>query len=43
MTATPPRVTWPCRPAGYHNAHVYLTHLGLGPTALAGLRARGVV
>ena len=43
MTATPPRVTWPCRPTGYHNAHIYLTHLGLGPTALAALRDRGVM
>jgi crotonobetainyl-CoA:carnitine CoA-transferase CaiB-like acyl-CoA transferase len=43
LTATPPRVTWPCRPVGYHNGHVYLTHLGLGPAALAGLRERGVV
>jgi crotonobetainyl-CoA:carnitine CoA-transferase CaiB-like acyl-CoA transferase len=43
MTRTPPRLKVPGRPAGYHNAHVYAKHLGLGPGQLAALRARGIV
>jgi crotonobetainyl-CoA:carnitine CoA-transferase CaiB-like acyl-CoA transferase len=43
MTATPPRLKWLCRPIGHDNEFIYLKHLGLGRTALAGLRARGVI
>jgi crotonobetainyl-CoA:carnitine CoA-transferase CaiB-like acyl-CoA transferase len=43
MTRTPPRLKWPCRPAGYHNAHVLQKYFGLGPEALADLGRRGVV
>jgi len=43
MTRTPPRLKDPGRPPGHHNAHVYAKYLGLGPTRLAELRARGVV
>lgn len=43
MTETPPRVKWPCRPLGYHNAHVYQKYLGLGPSRLAELRAQGII
>lgn len=43
MTRTPPRLKWPCRPVGYHNAHVYGRYFGLGPGHLARLRARGVL
>jgi hypothetical protein len=43
MTRTPPRLKVPGRPAGFHNAEVYAKYLGLGPTRLAELRARGIV
>ncbi|MBP1625315.1 MAG: formyl-CoA transferase [Acidobacteria bacterium] len=43
MTETPLRTKWVCRPAGYDNDFVYLKHLGLGPSRLKGLRARGVI
>ncbi|HSB69459.1 MAG TPA: CoA transferase [Candidatus Methylomirabilis sp.] len=43
MTETPPRVRWACRPAGYHNGHVYQKYAGLGPGALAELRKIGVL
>jgi len=43
MTATPPRVRWACRPAGYHNGYVYQKYLGWGPSHLATLRSRGVI
>jgi crotonobetainyl-CoA:carnitine CoA-transferase CaiB-like acyl-CoA transferase len=43
MTRTPPRLKVPGRPAGFHNAHVYARHLGLGPARLALLRARGII
>jgi crotonobetainyl-CoA:carnitine CoA-transferase CaiB-like acyl-CoA transferase len=43
MTRTPPRLKIPGRPAGFHTAHVYAKHLGLGPTRLAELRARGII
>ena len=43
MTGTPPRVRWPCRPTGHHNASVYQRYLGWGPSRLAALRSRGVI
>jgi crotonobetainyl-CoA:carnitine CoA-transferase CaiB-like acyl-CoA transferase len=43
MTRTPPRLKVPGRPAGYHTAHVYARHLGMGPTRLAELRARRII
>ena len=43
MTRTPPRLKVPGRPAGFHTAHVYAKHLGLGPTRLEELRARGII
>ena len=43
MTRTPPRLKIPGRPTGFHTAHVYARHLGLGPARLAELRARGII
>ncbi len=43
MSRTPPRVKWACRPVGADNAAVYARHLGLGPSALAALKAKGVI
>ncbi len=43
MTRTPPRLKVPGRPQGYHTAHVYARHLGLGPSKLAELAARGII
>jgi crotonobetainyl-CoA:carnitine CoA-transferase CaiB-like acyl-CoA transferase len=43
MTGTPPRLRWPCRPAGHHNQDVYLRHLGLGRQDLEELRGRGIL
>jgi crotonobetainyl-CoA:carnitine CoA-transferase CaiB-like acyl-CoA transferase len=43
MTRTPPRLKVPGRPAGYHTAHVFSRHLGMGPTRLAELRARRII
>ena len=43
MTRTPPRLKVPGRPPGFHNAHVYARHLGLGPARLAELGARGII
>jgi len=43
MTRTPPRLKVPGRPVGFHTAHVYAKHLGLGPNRLADLRARGII
>ncbi len=43
MTRTPPRLKVPGRPPGFHTAHVYARHLGLGPTRLTELRARGII
>src|SRR5262249_15157847 len=43
MTRTPPRLKVPGRPVGFHTAHVYAKHLGLGPDRLADLRARGII
>jgi len=43
MTRTPPRLNWACRPAGYHNGHVYQKHFGLGPGRLAELKAQGIL
>jgi CoA:oxalate CoA-transferase len=43
MTETPMRTKWVCRPAGYDNEHIYLKHLGMGPTKLKGLKDRGII
>jgi crotonobetainyl-CoA:carnitine CoA-transferase CaiB-like acyl-CoA transferase len=43
MSGTPPRVKWVCRPVGADNAAIYTRYLGLAPSELAALRARGVV
>ncbi len=43
MTATPPRVRWACRPAGYHNGYVYQKYVGLGPRRLAELKNQGAL
>ncbi|MBI4634831.1 MAG: CoA transferase [Candidatus Rokubacteria bacterium] len=43
MTRTPPRLRWPCRPVGYHNAHLYAKYFGLGPRRLAELKEEGVL
>jgi hypothetical protein len=31
------------RPAGFHNAHAYARHLGLGPVRLAERGTRGII
>jgi crotonobetainyl-CoA:carnitine CoA-transferase CaiB-like acyl-CoA transferase len=43
MTRTPPRLKWPCRPAGYHNGHVLQKYFGYGPRRLAELAREGIV
>ncbi|MFH0727264.1 MAG: CoA transferase [Pseudomonadota bacterium] len=43
MTKTPIRTKWVCRPVGYDNGHIYLKHLGLGPSKLNQLKNAGVV
>jgi len=43
MTETPMRTKWLSRPAGYDNGFVYLKHLGLGPTRLKELKAKGII
>jgi crotonobetainyl-CoA:carnitine CoA-transferase CaiB-like acyl-CoA transferase len=43
MTRTPPRLKVPGRPRGFHTAHVFARHLGIGPVGLAGLRSRGII
>lgn len=43
MTRTPPRLKWPCRPAGYHNGHVLQKYFGYGPRRLAELARDGIV
>jgi hypothetical protein len=46
VTRTPPRLKVPERPAGFHTAHVYARHLGLGglgPIRLTDLRAQGII
>ena len=43
MTRTPPRLTWACRPVGFHNAHVYRKYFGLGAARLAELGDQGVL
>ncbi len=32
MTRTPPRLKWPCRPAGYHQEHVLQKYFGRPPS-----------
>jgi len=34
MTRTPPRLKWPCRPAGYHQEHVLQKYFGRPPSGL---------
>ncbi len=43
MSRTPPRLKWACRPPGADNAAVYTRYLGIPPSELDALRARGVV
>ena len=43
MTETPIRTKWICRPVGYDNGHIYLKHLGFGPSKLKRLEEAGVV
>jgi crotonobetainyl-CoA:carnitine CoA-transferase CaiB-like acyl-CoA transferase len=43
MTRTPPRLKWPCRPAGYHTGHVLQKYFGYGPRRLAELAREGIV
>jgi crotonobetainyl-CoA:carnitine CoA-transferase CaiB-like acyl-CoA transferase len=43
MSRTPPRIKWACRPVGADNAAVYTRYLGLPPSELRTLRARGVI
>jgi crotonobetainyl-CoA:carnitine CoA-transferase CaiB-like acyl-CoA transferase len=43
MTGTPPRLRWPCRPAGHHNGHIFQKYLGWGPGRLAALRTQGIL
>jgi crotonobetainyl-CoA:carnitine CoA-transferase CaiB-like acyl-CoA transferase len=43
MSRTPPRIKWACRPVGADNAVVYALYLGLPPSELEALRARGVI
>ncbi len=43
MTESPPRLKWPCRPLGYHNAHVYQKYFGFGPSRLTDLKANGII
>jgi crotonobetainyl-CoA:carnitine CoA-transferase CaiB-like acyl-CoA transferase len=43
MTETPPRTKWVCRPVGRDNEQIYLKHLGLSPTKLKDLKARGII
>ena len=43
LSRTPPRIKWACRPVGADNGVVYARYLGLPPSELASLRARGVI
>ncbi len=43
MSRTPPRLKWACRPVGADNARIYARYLGLPPSELQALRARGVI
>ncbi|HET7876674.1 MAG TPA: CoA transferase [Methylomirabilota bacterium] len=43
MTRTPPRLKWPCRPAGYHTGDVLGRYFGAGPAQVKRLREQGVV
>ena len=43
LSRTPPRIKWACRPVGADNAAVYTRYLGLAPSELAELGARGVI
>ena len=43
MSRTPPRLKWACRPVGADNAAIFTRYLGLPPSELADLRARGAV
>jgi crotonobetainyl-CoA:carnitine CoA-transferase CaiB-like acyl-CoA transferase len=42
MSRTPPRIKWVCRPPGADNETIFTRYLGLPPSELAALRARGV-
>lgn len=43
MTVTPVRTKWISRPVGYDNGHIFLKHLGFGPSKLKKLKDTGVV
>ncbi len=43
MSRTPPRLKWACRPVGADNAAVYARYLGLSPSELTALSARGAI
>ena len=43
LSRTPPRIKWACRPVGADNGVVYARYLGLPPSELESLRARGVI
>ena len=43
MSETPPRIKWTCRPVGADNELIYLHYLGLGKTALDGLKSAGAL
>lgn len=43
LSATPGRLRWAARPVGWHNDYVFRTVLGLSPSEVRDLEARGVV
>jgi succinyl-CoA---D-citramalate CoA-transferase len=43
LSATPGRIRWAARPVGWHNEHVFRTILGLAPSEIQALEARGAV
>jgi CoA:oxalate CoA-transferase len=43
LTETPIRTKWVCRPVGHDNEYVYRKYLGIGPSKLGELRAKGIV
>ena len=43
LSATPGRIRWAARPVGWHNEHVFRTVLGLSPSEIQELTAKGVI